>query len=381
MKTLYLDYAATTPVAPEVMTAMNECMGLDGVFANPASRSHRPGWEAEHRVELARQDVAACLKADPREIVWTSGATESNNLALKGAVEARGSARCHLITCATEHKAVLDVMAWLQTQGHELTVLKPDSSGLVHPSRIEAALRDNTLLVSLMWVNNETGVIQPIDEVARLTRSRGVLLHVDAAQAFGKLEIDLAETPVDLLSVSGHKIYGPKGVGALFVRRQPAVDIVQQIHGGGHERGMRSGTLPTHQLAGLAAAARICCDQLAAEKQALSEKREAFLAGLSEVDGWQINGDPACSVPGIINLAFERIEAETVMSALPELAVSSGSACNSESVAPSHVLLGMGLPPARALSSVRFSLGRYLTLEEAAEAGLKVARVLKTLRG
>lgn len=380
MTPLYLDYAATTPVAEPVIAAMTACLGVDGIFANPASRSHRLGWQAEQKVETARQDVAALIGADPREIVWTSGATESNNLAIKGLAEFSRTDKRHLITSSVEHKAVLDVMKWMATRGYSVTVLDPGPTGIIEPDVLARALRDETLLVSLMWVNNETGAINPIAGLAELAHERGAVFHVDAAQAVGKLPIDLRRIPVDLLSLSAHKFYGPKGAGALFVRREPFVGISQQMHGGGHERGMRSGTLATHQLVGLGAAASLARDSLDQDAARLEALGAAFWAELDAIDGIRINAEAAPRLPAILNLAFGGVDAETLMMALPELAISSGSACNSESVAPSHVLMGMGLGEPRALSSLRFSFGRYTTVEEAKRAGALVREAYSRLR-
>lgn len=381
MKSLYLDYAATTPVDPEVAAAMGRHLEADGVFGNPASRSHRYGWQAEQAVEQARGQVAALVGADPREVVWTSGATEANNLALKGVCEFHRGREDrpgrHLITSVTEHKAVLDVVGWLERQGYEVTRLRPGTEGVVTADQVEDALRPDTLMVSLMWVNNETGVCNDIPEIARRLRARRVLLHVDAAQALGKVAIDWGADAPDLMSVCAHKLYGPKGVGALLVRREPFVGVAQQIHGGGHERGMRSGTLPTHQLVGFGVAAQLAGARLSQDALHLQGLRERFVAPLLETGRVQINGHPTRRVPGIVNLAFSGIEAETLMAALPELAVSSGSACNSATVEPSHVLLGMGLERSRALNSLRFSFGRATSVEDVDWAALRVRDVLQ----
>lgn len=385
MKTpVYLDYAATTPVDPLVAEAMMRHLTLDGVFGNPASRSHGYGWQAEAAVEEARQQVAALIGADPREIVWTSGATESDNLALKGVVEASrarlGSARPHIITSLIEHKAVVDTCHWLAEQGCEVTWLAPDETGSIRAGQVQEALTDSTVVVSLMMVNNELGTITDIAAIGEVTRSAGVLLHVDAAQAAGKLPVDVGALKVDLMSLSGHKVYGPKGVGALYVRRSPEVRVAAQIHGGGHERGMRSGTLPTHQLVGMGTAFQLAREGLEQEMNHLEVLRSLFLEGLAEVGDMTLHGDPVARVPGILNLGFDGVEAESLMLGLRELAVSSGSACASATLEPSYVLRGIGLSDEDAHSSLRFSFGRFSTQDEAVFAAEQVARVVTTLR-
>jgi len=383
MKTpVYLDYAATTPVDPAVAETMAGFLTLDGVFGNPASRSHGYGWQAEAAVENARRQVAQLIGADPREIVWTSGATESNNLALKGAVEAnrKDGQRPHLITSAVEHKAVLDTCSWLETQGCEVTRLQPDSTGQIAPAQVEQALRPETLLVSLMLVNNELGTVNDIGTIGRMLRERSVLFHVDAAQAAGKMPVDVATLSADLIAMSGHKVYGPKGVGALYVRRSPDVRIAAQIHGGGHERGMRSGTLPTHQIAGMGKAFELAGELLEAEMQRLEALRSRFLVGIDGLEGVTRNGHDTDRVPGIINLSFDGVEAESLMLGLRELAVSSGSACASATMEPSYVLTAIGLSEARAHAGLRFSLGRFTTAEEVDFAVSQVALVVERLR-
>jgi cysteine desulfurase len=375
---IYLDYAATTPAAPEVASLMAAHLTLDGCFANPASRSHLLGWQAEQAVEKARRQVAALIGADLREIVWTSGATEANNLALIGAARANPDKGRHIITSAIEHKAVLDTCSWLEQQGYRITRLQPDHQGRIQPDQVATALSDDTLLVSLMLVNNELGTVNPVMDVGELLRERNTLFHVDAAQAAGKLPIDVKRMQVDLLSLSAHKFYGPKGVGALYVRREPAVHIEALIHGGGHERGMRSGTLPTHQLVGMGLAAELAASQLQADRDHITLCRDAFLKGLNPAFYHQ-HADHDDNWPGIINLAFPGIEAETLMLALPELAVSTGSACNSASLDPSYVLTALGLQRERALSSIRFSFGRYLTCGQATEAGQRLNQALERL--
>ncbi|WP_027850922.1 aminotransferase class V-fold PLP-dependent enzyme [Marinospirillum insulare] len=376
---IYLDYAATTPVAPEVAELMAKHLTLDGCFANPASRSHLAGWQAEQAVEKARQQVANLLGADVREIVWTSGATEANNLAIIGAARANPDKGRHIITSAIEHKAVLDTCSWLEKEGYSVTRLKPNSQGQISVEQVKEALTPDTLMVSLMLVNNELGTVNPIAEIGELLKNHSALLHVDAAQAAGKLPIDVNQLQVDLLSLSGHKFYGPKGVGALYVRRQPAVHLEAIIHGGGHERGMRSGTLPTHQLVGIGLAAELAKEQMQADKQHLVECRATFLQQLNPSLFVQ-TANNASNWPGIVNLAFPSLEAETLMMALPNLAVSTGSACNAASIDPSYVLVALGLNREVALSSVRFSFGRYLTLAQAKLAGQQLNQALERLK-
>lgn len=380
---IYLDYAATTPVDPRVAALMAQCLTLDGHFGNPASRSHVLGWQAEEIVETARRQVADLLHCDPREIVWTSGATEADNLALKGVAAFYADKGRHIITSCIEHKAVLDSCKYLESQGFELTYLKPDNAGRVSPEQLAAAIRPDTVLVSLMHVNNEIGTANDIAALGEVTRARGVLFHVDAAQSAGKLPIDLGQLKVDLMSLSAHKIYGPKGVGALYVRREPRVNLVAQIHGGGHERGMRSGTLATHQLAGMGLAFELASQQMAEENQRLASLRARLLQALSELEGWQLNGHPREHAPGIINLAFEGVDGESLLLSLRQLAVSSGSACMSATMEPSYVLRGIGLPDDLAQSGLRLSLGRFSTqadVDTAAQALIQSVRQLRQVR-
>ena len=377
---IYLDYAATTPVDPRVAEKMMQCLTLDGNFGNPASRSHVFGWRAEQAVELARRQVATLINADPREIVWTSGATESDNLAIKGAAAFYGDERRHIITSRIEHKAVLDTCKLLQEQGYEVTFLTPDRHGLITPDAVAEALRPDTLLVSLMHVNNELGVVTDIESIGRLTRQAGVLFHVDAAQSAGKLPIDVQRCQADLMSFSAHKIYGPKGVGALYVRRQPKVRLVAQMHGGGHEQGMRSGTLPTHQIVGMGEAFALAHEVMAAEAERVSSLRRRFWEGVADLPGVQLNGDPEQRVSGILNIAFGGIEGESLMMALKDLALSSGSACTSASVEPSYVLKGIGLSDALAHSSLRFSFGRFTTEADIDTAIEQVRQAVKRMR-
>ncbi|MDJ0877216.1 MAG: IscS subfamily cysteine desulfurase [Halieaceae bacterium] len=381
MKTpIYLDYSATTPVDPRVVEAMVGCLGTDGVFGNPASRSHAFGWQAEQAVEHARGQVADLIGADPREIVFTSGATESDNLALKGAAHFHRERGRHIITSSIEHKAVLDSCKHLETEGFEVTYLCPEPGGEIAPASLAAALRDDTILVSLMHANNETGVLNDIAALGALCRERGALFHTDAAQSVGKVAINLKELPVDLLSISGHKMYGPKGVGALYVRRQPRVLIEPQMHGGGHERGMRSGTLPTHQIVGLGEAARIAAEQLEADEARITAMRDAFWETVRACGDVELHGETQPRLPGVLNIGFGGVEGETLLMALKDIAVSSGSACSSATVEPSHVLRGMGVEDQLAHSSLRITLGRFTTDEEARFAAEKLCETLVRLR-
>lgn len=357
---IYLDYAATSPVDEQVAAQMMACLTATGTFANPASRSHVYGWQAEEKVEAARGQLAQLLCCDPREIVWTSGATESNNLALKGVFEPLAY-KGHLITSAIEHKAVLDPVIWLEQQGLEVTRLQPNSQGLIKAEQVQQAIRPDTKLVSLMWINNETGTINPLAEIVDVCRANSVLLHTDAAQAVGKIVTDLSQLNVDLLSLSGHKFYGPKGVGALFVRRSTQSEIAIQMHGGGQERGLRSGTLPTHQLVGIGAAAQFCQSNLAQESFSVAVLRDRLWQGLADLPGVRRNGDPEHVGPNHLNVCFAGLEGETLLLSLREIAVSSGSACASASMSPSYVLKAMGLSEADAHSSIRMSLGYYTT--------------------
>ncbi len=362
-KAIYLDYAATTPVDPRVAEAMQTCLTLDGVFANPASRSHFYGWQAEEKVENARANVADLLHCDPREVVWTSGATEANNLALKGIFEATEFTG-HLITSVIEHKAVIDPAKWLESRGVEVTWLQPDNEGIISAEQVSKALRVDTRLVSLMAVNNELGSINPIAAIGEQCRKAGVLFHVDGAQAAGKLELDLSILPIDLLSLSAHKFYGPKGVGALYVKRSIQQRVKTQIHGGGHERGLRSGTLPTHQLVGMGEAARIAGESLHTESARIEALRDRLWKGISQLEGVKRNGSTRLSSCGHLNICFPGVDNETLLLSLRELAVSSGSACTSASLEPSYVLKAIGLSDEDALASLRISLGRFTTEEQ-----------------
>ena len=359
---VYLDYSATTPVDPRVVDAMVPY--LYEKFGNPASRSHAYGWEAEEAVEAARGHVAALLNADPREIVWTSGATEGNNLAIKGAAHFYAERGKHLITVKTEHKAVLDTFRELERQGFEATYLDVDEDGLVPLERLAAAIRPDTILVSIMLVNNEIGVIQDVEAIGKLCRERGVLYHCDAVQGAGKVPIDVQAFPVDLLTVTAHKLYGPKGIGALYVRRKPRVRIEAQMHGGGHERGMRSGTLATHQIVGLGEAFRLARLEMPLESARVGKLRDKLLAGLSEIPEVYVNGSLEHRVPHNLNMSFNFVEGESLIMAIKDVAVSSGSACTSASLEPSFVLRALGRSDELAHSSIRFTLGRFTTDQE-----------------
>lgn len=361
---IYLDYAATTPADPRVASKMMQFLTLDGTFGNPASRSHRFGWQAEEAVDVARNQVAELINADPREIVFTSGATEADNLALKGAAQQHQARGKHIITSQTEHKAVLDSCAQLAREGFDVTFLQPGADGIVTPAMLEAALRDDTMLVSLMHVNNETGVIQDIAALGALCHARDILFHVDATQSVGKLPLDVSALPVDLMSFSAHKLYGPKGIGALWVRRKPKLQIDAQMHGGGHERGMRSGTLPVHQIVGMGEAYRIAREEMADESARLATLRHRLWQGISTLSDVQLNGSLEQGAPNILNISFAHVDGESLIMALKDLALSSGSACTSASLEPSYVLRAMGVDQQLAYSSLRFSLGRFTTQEE-----------------
>ena len=363
-KPIYLDYSATTPVDPRVAEKLCRYLTLDGEFGNPASRSHQFGWHAEEAVEAARRHVAALIGADPKEIVWTSGATESDNLAIKGAAQFYSGKGKHIITCKTEHKAVLDTCRQLEREGFEVTYLDPEPNGLVDLKKLEAAMRPDTTLVTLMHVNNEIGVIQDIAAIGKITRSRGILFHTDAAQSAGKVPIDVNTANVDLLSLSAHKIYGPKGIGALYVRRKPRVRLEAQMHGGGHERGMRSGTLPTHQIVGMGEAFRIAMEEMAGETLRIGKLRDRLQDGFKDIEEVYINGDIEHRIAGNLNISFNFVEGESLIMALKDLAVSSGSACTSASLEPSYVLRALGRNDELAHSSIRFTLGRFTTEED-----------------
>ena len=377
---IYLDYSATTPVDPRVAEKMIECLTNEGNFGNPASRSHAFGWKAEEAVENARRQVAELVNADPREIVWTSGATESDNLATKGVAHFYASKGKHIVTTKIEHKAVLDTTRQLEREGFEVTYIEPGEDGIVTPAMVEAALREDTILVSVMHVNNEIGTINDITAIGELTRARGILFHVDAAQSTGKVEIDLEKMKVDLMSFSAHKTYGPKGVGALYVRRKPRVRLEAQMHGGGHERGMRSGTLATHQLVGMGEAFRIAKQEMAQENERIRALRDRFYKQVEHLEELYVNGSMTARVPHNLNLSFNYVEGESLIMALKDLAVSSGSACTSASLEPSYVLRALGRNDELAHSSIRFTFGRFTTEEEIDYAAQKVCEAVTKLR-
>jgi cysteine desulfurase len=359
---IYLDYSATTPVDPRVAQKMIPY--LTEQFGNPASRSHAFGWDAERAVDEAREHVAALLNADPKEIIWTSGATEGDNLAIKGAANFYKSKGKHIITVKTEHKAVLDTVRELERQGFDATYLDPEPNGLVDLEKLKAAIRPDTILVSVMMVNNEIGVIQPVAEIGEICRARGIIFHCDAVQAAGKIEIDLAKLKVDLMTVTAHKVYGPKGIGAQYVRRKPRVRIEPQIHGGGHERGFRSGTLPVHQIVGMGEAFRLAKLEMATENERVRTLRDKLWNGMKDLEEVYVNGDMERRTPHNLNVSFNFIEGESLIMAIKDVAVSSGSACTSASLEPSYVLRALGRSDELAHSSIRFTLGRFTTEEE-----------------
>ena len=377
---IYLDYLSTTPVDPRVVAAMTACMSTEGVYGNAASRSHVFGWKAEEAVENARSQVAELINADPREIVWTSGATESDNLAIKGVAHFYHKKGKHIITSKIEHKAVLDTCRQLEREGYEVTYLDPDEQGLTTPTMVAEALREDTILVSVMHANNEIGVVNDVAGIGEICRAAGALLHVDAAQGAGKVLLDMETMKVDLLSMSAHKMYGPKGVGALYVRRKPRVRLEAQMHGGGHERGMRSGTLATHQLVGFGEAARIAHEEMATESAQSEALRERFWDAISDIPEVYINGDREQRLPGALNVSFAFVEGESLIMSLRDLAISSGSACTSASLEPSYVLRALGLNDEMAHSSLRFSFGRFTTEAEVDHAVKCVRHAVEKLR-
>lgn len=381
IKPLYFDYAATTPIDPRVVACMVACMGPAGNFANPASRSHSYGWQADEAVENARMQVAELVHCDPRELVFTSGATESDNLAIKGVAQFYQAQGKHIVTSVIEHKAVVDSCRWLETQGFAVTWLSPNADGIITPAQLAAALRADTILVSLMHVNNEIGTINDIAALGAVCRQRAVLFHVDAAQSTGKLPIDLAQLPVDLMSFSAHKTYGPKGIGALYVRRNPAVQLVAQIHGGGHERGWRSGTLPTHQIVGMGEAFALAGAEMVVENARITALAAQLWRGISVLPGVSLNGSAEQRVPHNLNVAFAGVAGEVLVNALKNIALSTGSACNSATVEPSYVLTGIGISRELADASLRFSLGRFTTAEDITYAVEHVQDVVPKLRG
>ena len=377
---IYLDYLSTTPVDPRVVEAMTRCLSMDGVFGNPASRSHQYGWKAEEAIENARCQVAELINADPREVVWTSGATESDNLAIKGAAHFYQRKGKHIITSKIEHKAVLDTCRQLEREGFEVTYLEPNEDGLTTPEMIASALREDTTVVSVMHANNEIGVVNDIAGIGEVCRERGVIYHVDAAQSTGKLPLDMEAMKVDLLSISAHKMYGPKGIGALYVRRKPRVRIEAQMHGGGHERGMRSGTLATHQIVGLGEAARIATEEMQAEGDRLMGLRQRFWDAINDIPQVHINGSRDHRLPGALNVSFAFVEGESLLMSLKDLAISSGSACTSASLEPSYVLRALGLNDELAHSSLRFSFGRFTTEDDVDQAAQSVRHAVDKLR-
>lgn len=377
---IFLDYAAGTPTDPRVAEKMMAYLGPEGIFGNPASRSHRYGWDAEAAVEKARQQVAALMNADPREIVWTSGATESDNLAIKGVAHFYQRKGKHIITAKTEHKAVLDACRHLEQQGFEATYLTPEVNGIIDLEKIKAAIRSDTILITIMHVNNEIGVIQDIEAIGHVARDNGVIFHVDAAQSVGKLPIDLSALPVDLMSFSCHKIYGPKGVGALYVQRQPRIRLEAQIHGGGHERGMRSGTLPTHQIVGMGEAFELAEKERVKDYQHVKQLSDQLYQGLKDIDEIKFNGDWLQRFPGIVNVSFNYVEGESLIMALKDLALSSGSACTSASLEPSYVLRALGLSDELAHSSLRISIGRFTSSQDIDHALQRIHIAVKHLR-
>ena len=377
----YFDYASTTPVDPRVADKMYECLKLDGNFGNPASRSHEFGWKAEEAVERARMQVASLVNADTREIVWTSGATESDNLAIKGAARFYKDRGNHIITSKIEHKAVLDPCRQLEREGFEVTYLDPNEDGVITLDMLKKHIKDETILVSLMHINNELGSVTDIEEIGNFTRENNIIFHVDAAQSTGKVNIDLSNLNVDLMSFSGHKTYGPKGVGALYVRRKPRIRLEALIHGGGHERGFRSGTLATHQIVGMGEAFKIAQDEMEKDNKHIKKLSDIFYKEISEIEEIFLNGNEKNKVPNITNVSFAYIEGESLIMALQDVAVSSGSACTSASLEPSYVLRALGRPDELAHSSIRFSFGRFTTEEEVRSVAETTKKVVAQLRG
>jgi len=376
----YFDYASTTPVDPRVADKMYECLKLDGNFGNPASRSHEFGWKAEEAVERARMQVASLVNADTREIVWTSGATESDNLAIKGAARFYKDRGNHIITSKIEHKAVLDPCRQLEREGFEVTYLDPNEDGVITLDMLKKHIKDETILVSLMHINNELGSVTDIEEIGNFTRENNIIFHVDAAQSTGKVNIDLSNLNVDLMSFSGHKTYGPKGVGALYVRRKPRIRLEALIHGGGHERGFRSGTLATHQIVGMGEAFKIAQDEMEQDNKHIKKLSDIFYKEISEIEEIFLNGNEKNKVPNITNVSFAYIEGESLIMALQDVAVSSGSACTSASLEPSYVLRALGRPDELAHSSIRFSFGRFTTEEEVRSVAETTKKVVAQLR-
>lgn len=377
---IYLDYMATTPVAPQIVEKMLSCLGPEAVFGNPASQSHRFGYDARQLVELARQEIAELINADPREIIFTSGATESDNLAIKGSALFYARQGKHIVTMATEHKAVLDSCHYLESQGFEVTYLKPEKNGALDLNKFKQALREDTSLVSIMYVNNETGVIQDIKALSAITRERGVLFHCDAVQAAGKISINMRDLSVDLMSFSAHKIYGPKGIGALYVRRSPPLQLQALQHGGGHERGLRSGTLATHQIVGMGAAFALAKQSMQKDNERIKTLSDYLLQNLQKIKGFHLNGDPAHKIPNCLNIYFDGVDGESLLLSLRDLAISTGSACNSANPDASHVLLAMGLDRKNAYNSLRISLGKFTSQEEIDYAAKYITEQVNKLR-
>jgi len=377
---IYLDYAATTPTDQSVIDLIIQHLGFKGVFGNPSSKYHQFGWMAKEAVETARYHLAELIGADSAEIFWTSGATESINLAIKGVVEGRSQQGIHIVTSSLEHKAVLDSCSYLADKGFEITHVTPDQEGLIIPEKIDEALRDDTILVSLMHVNNEVGTITDINKIGQITRDRGVPFHVDAAQSSARLPLDVSEMPVDFLSLSGHKMYGPKGVGALYISKRSGITIKPQTHGGGQESSVRPGTLPTHQLVGMGEAARLVKQRLPQDAETIAALDKYLLDSLKEIESTKFNGNQVHRVPGILNISFAHVQNESLMMSLKDIAISSGSACTSSRIEPSHVLLGLGISTDTANCSVRFSLGRHTTRDEIDFAVMRVRESVNLLR-
>ena len=378
--TIYLDYASTTPVDPRVASKMMEFLTVDGEFGNPASRSHRYGWKADEAVEEARSHVSNLVNCDPREIVWTSGATEADNLAIKGVARFYKNKGNHIITSKIEHKAVLDPCRQLEREGFEVTYLEPDDGGIISPEDIKSAFKENTILVSIMHINNELGTINNINEIGKIVKNKGAFFHVDAAQSTGKVNIDLKDAPIDLMSFSAHKTYGPKGIGALYVRRKPRVRIEALFHGGGHERGMRSGTLATHQIVGMGEAFRLAKLEMEKDHKKVSKFHKKFLDNVGKIEHVYINGDLKNKVPNILNISFNFVEGESLIMGLKDIAVSSGSACTSASLEPSYVLRALGRKDELAHSSIRFSFGRFTNDDEVERTLQLLNNVVERLR-
>ena len=378
--TIYLDYASTTPVDPRVASKMMEFLTVDGEFGNPASRSHRYGWKADEAVEEARSHVSNLVNCDPREIVWTSGATEADNLAIKGVARFYKNKGNHIITSKIEHKAVLDPCRQLEREGFEVTYLEPDDGGIISPEDIKSALKENTILVPIMHINNELGTINNINEIGKIVKNKGAFFHVDAAQSTGKVNIDLKDAPIDLMSFSAHKTYGPKGIGALYVRRKPRVRIEALLHGGGHERGMRSGTLATHQIVGMGEAFRLAKLEMEKDHKKVSKFHKKFLDDVGKIEHVYINGDVKNKVPNILNVSFNFVEGESLIMGLKDIAVSSGSACTSASLEPSYVLRALGRKDELAHSSIRFSFGRFTNDDEVERTLQLLNNVVERLR-